>query len=494
MLFTTGIFLFLYLPVTLVLFFAVAKLLGRGAAAAWLALASLFFYGFWIPAYTALLLGSVIANYGFGNLILRSERGARRVALFVAVGTNLCVLAYFKYANFFLQSVNVVGGTHFDVLPIVLPLGISFFTFTQIAYLVDVFDGKVEERNPVHYLLFVTYFPHLIAGPVLHHSEMMPQFRRAENYSPHVENFAVGLAFLAIGLGKKILIADSIAPVANGIFDNYLRQGIGIVHAWVGVLAYAFQIYFDFSGYSDMAVGLSLLVGVQLPYNFNSPYKARNIIDFWRRWHMTLSRFLRDYLYFALGGNRKGPVRRHLNLMVTMLLGGLWHGASWTFVLWGGLHGTFLVVNHGWRFLCERSRIVARAVRWRPCFVLAQVAAAVLTLLCVLVAWVFFRAKTVAAAFSICASMFWQSHGATVSPADLSLLPWLAALSVVVLAAPNSQQFIDGQMRVRLPQLRLWSHAHELLAFLAGVEVVAIVLLALIAARRESTEFIYFNF
>src|SRR6202050_4798348 len=258
----TGRFRFLCVPATLLVFFVTARAVGRSAAAAWLALASLFFYGYWLPAYTILLVASVAANYGFGTLILRHQGRRRRVWLIAAVATNLAILAYFKYANFLLSTANALVGSRFPLLSIILPLGISFFTFTQIAYLADVYAGKVQQRNPIHYLLFVTYFPHLIAGPVLHHSEMMPQFALARNYRPKLENFVVGLAFLALGLAKKILIADSVAPVANDAFDNHLSLGIGIGHAWVGVVAYAFQIYFDFSGYSDMAVGLSLLVEI----------------------------------------------------------------------------------------------------------------------------------------------------------------------------------------------------------------------------------------
>jgi alginate O-acetyltransferase complex protein AlgI len=494
MLFTTGAFLFLFLPATLLVFFVTARAFGRSAAAAWLALASLFFYGYWLPAYTILLVASVAANYGFGTLILQHQDGRRRAWLIVAVATNLAVLAYFKYANFLLSTANVLAGTRFPLLSIILPLGISFFTFTQIAYLADVYAGKVQQRNPIHYLLFVTWFPHLIAGPVLHHSEMMPQFALAQNYRPRLENFVIGFAFLVIGLAKKILVADSVAPVANDAFDNHLSLGIGIGHAWVGVLAYAFQIYFDFSGYSDMAVGLSLLVGVQLPYNFNSPYKARSIIDFWRRWHMTLSRFLRDYLYFALGGNRKGRIRRHFNLLVTMLLGGLWHGAAWTFVIWGGLHGMFLVVNHGWRFLYKRHRFISSALERPLAARLWNGLALALTLSCVLVAWVFFRAKTFVVAGAMLTSLYSQPPGARMSASDGGLVPWLMALGAVVVLLPNSQRMIDQQLRPRLARLRTWARAHELLAFLTGIEVVAIVLLALIAARRDSTEFIYFNF
>jgi alginate O-acetyltransferase complex protein AlgI len=497
MLFTSGNFLFLFLPITLAMFFALARIFGQQAAAIWLGLASLYFYGYWMPIYVILLIASIIGNYFMGSLMMASRFAlivSRRTILIIAIALNLSVLAYFKYANFFIETINGISGGQLALLHVVLPLGISFFTFTQIAYLADVHAGQVEERNPAHYLLFVTYFPHLIAGPVLHHSEMMPQFRRAEIYQPRFENFAVGLAFLTLGLIKKVLIADSVAPVANDLFDNARSQAISIGHTWIGVLAYTFQLYFDFSGYSDMAIGLSLLIGVQLPYNFNSPYKARNIIDFWHRWHMTLSRFLRDYLYFALGGNRRGRIRRHVNLMITMLLGGLWHGASWTFVVWGGLHGLFLMVNHGWRYLTARINLSTGAVRNSAGRWILQCFFVLLTLSCVVTAWVFFRAKTVSGALLILLSLFQQPVGARMSSGDWRLVPWSLALFALLLLAPNSQQIIDDRIRAKLPRVREHPWSRELFAFVVGIELVAIVLLALISSRRELTEFIYFNF
>ena len=258
-----------------------------------------------------------------------------------ALAANLCLLAWYKYANFFVDSVNTLaaaaGADGLPPLDIILPIGISFFTFTQIAFLVDCYRGEVREYRFIHYVLFVSYFPHLIAGPVLHHREMMPQFADAANTRPHAGNFAIGLSIFVVGLAKKVLIADNLSPLAIPVFAAGAEPTL--IEAWIGVLAYTFQLYFDFSGYSDMAIGLSRLFGVKLPLNFNSPYKAVNIAEFWRRWHMTLSRFLRDYLYIALGGSRRGQAMRYRNLMLTMLLGGLWHGAGWTFVIWGGLHG-----------------------------------------------------------------------------------------------------------------------------------------------------------
>ncbi|WP_197678983.1 MBOAT family O-acyltransferase [Pseudomonas mandelii] len=289
-------------------------------------------------------------NYTVGYIIAKNHERARaksKAALYVGVISNLLLLCYYKYSNFFLGEVARSTGVHMPTLELVLPLGISFFTFTQIAFLVDAWKGKAQEYNFWHYLLFVTWFPHLIAGPILHHGQMMPQFKDPEIYRIRSRNISIGVALFAVGLGKKLLLADPISTYADPVFHAAATgQAIGPMIAWVGAIAYTLQIYFDFSGYSDMAVGLSMLFGIHLPINFNSPYKARNIIEFWRRWHMTLSQFLRDYLYIPLGGNRKGETRRLVNLMLTMLLGGLWHGANWTFVIWGALHGAYLCINH----------------------------------------------------------------------------------------------------------------------------------------------------
>ncbi|MBL8483755.1 MAG: MBOAT family protein, partial [Rhodocyclaceae bacterium] len=302
----------------------------------------------------------------------------------------------YKYADFFIGSVNALTGSQIALLQLVLPLGISFFTFTQIAFLVDSYRGKAREYRFVYYVLFVTYFPHLIAGPVLHHKEMMPQFDLDRNYRLRAQNFQIGMSIFWLGMAKKVLLADNLAGYANGLFGATDPPTLFI--AWGGVLAYALQLYFDFSGYSDMAIGLSRMLGVRLPLNFNSPYKARNIIDFWRRWHMTLSRFLRDYLYFSLGGNRNGKLRRHVNLLLTMLLGGLWHGAGWNFVIWGGLHGLYLGINHAWLEFKARMGLGGYG---KPGAVLAVT----ITFISVCYAWVFFRAPDLPRALQIVAGM-----------------------------------------------------------------------------------------
>ena len=499
MLFTSGIFLFLFLPATLVGFFLIARLASHIAAAAWLVIASLIFYGYWHPPHIPLLIASIIFNYCAGERILRAknvEVVARRI-LIIAVSANLVVLGYFKYADFLIGTVNAVLDQNLRLPGVRLPIGISFFTFTQIAYLVDVYVGKVRERQPIHYALFVTYFPHLIAGPVLHHAEMMPQFGQAKNYSPRLRDFTIGLTFLAVGLAKKVLIADSVAPIANNLFDAARTNLVPSTVALQGVLAYTLQIYFDFSGYSDMAVGLSRLMGIELPYNFDSPYKSRSIIEFWRRWHMTLSRFLRDYLYFPLGGNRHGGARRYSNLMVTMLLGGLWHGASWTFVLWGGLHGLYLIVNHAWRFLRERMlrAFSPSLISSRIPVVFAGLVAQVITLACVAFAWILFRADTAQSAGRVVQSIAGRigSAGSTTSDSWSSTTLWLVAAFALSLLAKNSQELIDGKLRpvlLRGASVRL----DRMCSMLIGFEIVMIVLLALISASRNVTEFIYFNF
>ena len=352
MLFNSYPFLFIFLPITILGFFQIGRY-SRTLASLWLFSASLFFYGWWNPAYVSLLLASILFNYGVGKAVSREHARShfRRAWWILALGitADLCLLGYYKYTNFFIANVSGLLNRNWHIDPVILPLGISFFTFTQIAFLVDAYRGDVKESNFIHYGLFVTYFPHLIAGPVLHHKEMMPQFALPVTYRPNLENFSVGLTLFTIGLFKKVILADGISPYANLVF-NAADHGTKILftEAWGGALAYTFQLYFDFSGYTDMALGISCLFGVKLPINFNSPYKAVNIIDFWRRWHITLSRFLRDYLYFPLGGNRKGPFRRYANLIATMVLGGLWHGAGWTFILWGTLHGCYLIINHAW--------------------------------------------------------------------------------------------------------------------------------------------------
>jgi len=344
-------FLLLFLPVVLIGYYLIGSRQHHRLASSWLLAASLFFYGWWNPVYVVLILFSIIFNYALG-LSLASGEKKQRVLLSFGIIVNLSLLAYFKYTVFILDNVYGLLDMNFDLPDIVLPLAISFFTFQQIAYLVDAYQNKTKEYNFLQYSLFVTFFPQLIAGPIVHHREMMTQFAKNSTYCFNAKMLELGLAIFTLGLFKKVVIADGIAAYSTPVF-NAATSGMALTFfdSWTGALAYTFQLYFDFSAYSDMAIGIGLMFGIRLPINFFSPYKAVNIIDFWKRWHMTLSRFLRDYLYIPLGGNRKGSTRRYFNLMVTMLLGGLWHGAGWTFIIWGGLHGIYLAINHVWHGL-----------------------------------------------------------------------------------------------------------------------------------------------
>ncbi len=442
MLFNSYEFLFGFLPVTLLLYFLLGRR-GTGLAAiGFLAAASLFFYGWWNPIYLPLLGGSVIFNFLVGRRLSANPQQVPgdKAALWFGVGANLALLGYFKYAGFFVGNANSAFGLGLAVPHIILPLGISFFTFTQIAYLADAYRKEVREYRFLHYALFVTFFPHLLAGPVLHHAEVMPQFAKRETFHVSAENFAVGLTIFAVGLFKKVVLADGISEFATPVFEAARGgQTLTLLAAWGGTLSYTFQIYFDFSGYSDMAVGLARLFGIVFPANFNSPYKATSVIDFWRRWHMTLSRFLRDYLYIPLGGGHCRPLRRHANLMATMLLGGLWHGAGWTFVVWGGLHGLYLVINHLWRSFRERhlsaTPFPAGLGRWL---------ARLLTFLAVVVAWVFFRADSMTSAVAILKGMAGLNGVSRADPYYFGTpeLKGLIALFIIAWAMPNVQHML----------------------------------------------------
>jgi D-alanyl-lipoteichoic acid acyltransferase DltB (MBOAT superfamily) len=494
-LFNSVEFIFLFLPVALGAFWALLRV-GNRAAALWLLACSLFFYGWWSPRHVVLLLLSIAFNHAVGLALCRAAAGPRRrLLLAVGVGGDLLLLAFFKYADFLLHSLSGLPGVDLEPLGILLPIGISFYTFTQIAFLVDAARGEAREYDPVHYALFVTYFPHLIAGPILHHKEMMPQFKALAPGRLGAEDLAVGLTIFVVGLFKKVVLADGVARFVPFAFGAEAEPTL--VAAWTGALAYTLQLYFDFSGYSDMAVGLSRMFGVDLPLNFASPYKSTSIIEFWRRWHMTLSRFLRDYLYIPLGGGRRGPARRHANLMATMLLGGLWHGAGWTFVLWGGLHSAYLVANHLWRALKARLGLFPGEPT-RPRLLVAGA----LTFVAVVVAWVPFRAESFAEAQGILAGMA-GLNGTTLGalPEELSLpLAWLWIAGLLALAwlAPNTQEI----MARHLPQMRratgagataargllLWRPTAWHAALLGIAAVIALGHLA------NVSEFLYFQF
>jgi len=383
MIFSSPEFILLFLPVAFLGYFYLNRMRLVVEGKIWLVAASLAFYAYWNIAYVPLLLASIIFNFAIGTTLCSNSASkrspfSRQLILSGGISANLALLGYFKYAGFLIETVASVRGIDADLLPqTILPLGISFFTFTQIAYLVDSYRGEAKEYDFTNYALFVTFFPHLIAGPILHHREMMPQFESRWNLAMRYRNIALGLFIFSIGLFKKVVIADTFSIWANAGFDGGIS--LDFFTAWATSLSFTFQLYFDFSGYCDMAIGAALMFNIWLPINFNSPYKALDIQDFWRRWHITLSRYLRDYLYIPLGGNRSSAERIHLNIMATFVLGGLWHGASWMFVIWGALHGAALVVHRIWRRLGLR---MPTPLAW------------LLTFCFVNITWIFFRAMS----------------------------------------------------------------------------------------------------
>ena len=366
MLFNSYEFIFLFLPVAFTVFYLIAGKNHNGALA-WLALVSLFSYGYWSLYALPILIGSIIFNYSSALFLANSETRNRKLLLFFAITSNLLVLAFFKYSNFFIDNTNalrsLLGLATFDYLDVILPIGISFFTFTQMAFLMDSYHGKVKERNFLHYIAFVTFFPYIFSGPIIHHRQVMPQFSSHENSKLSSHKIMLGITIFVIGLSKKLLIADNLSSYANLLFDGTKMGEVPhFMISWLGSLAYTFQLYFDFSGYSDMAVGLALFFGVLIPINFNAPFKATNIIDFWQRWHISLTKYIGEYLYnpltlrFTRLGFDRGPFidtlySLILPTIITFLIIGIWHGPSWTYVLFGGMHGLFLIINHLWRRL-----------------------------------------------------------------------------------------------------------------------------------------------
>lgn len=512
MLFNSHVFILAFLPIVLVGYFTIAARLGQKPARFWLLAASLVFYGWWSLPHLGLLIVWMVTNWAMGERIaqIRLDAGpqASRPWMILGVTANLAGLCYYKYTNFLLASVTSLTGIEFAVGAIILPLAISFHSFQQIAYLADLQRGQRPGYALPDYLLFVSFFPQLIAGPIVHHHELVPQWKAKETYALQDTAFAQGVAFFTMGLVKKLALADPISGLAAPTFATAAASAPGFADAWLAVIAFSLGLYFDFSAYSDMAVGLARMFNIQLPYNFHSPYKARSIIEFWRRWHMTLSRFLRDYLYIPLGGNRKGGVRRSINLMITMLLGGLWHGAAWTFVVWGALHGAFLLINHAWNGLREAGRVAG----------LGAVPSHVLTLTAVAFSWTFFAAPDFASAWAIVEGMTgfngWISPAAgaawAASPLGLgvsafgaqhgawAMLDWAAPACALVLAlavvalAPNSQEIIDGR-RFAVDEVPVWGRLRFQPSLKVGLLAGAAFLFSL-NLLADVQAFVYFQF
>lgn len=494
MLFNSWNFIVHFLPVTIAGFYLLPSrwLTPRKL---WLLLASLYFYAYWKIDYLPLLLGSILFNYAIAEGMIRSHASvmARRL-LTAGIAGNLLLLSYFKYTNFAVHVFSAVIQKDLGHFNIILPLAISFFTFTQISYLVDVYRDRQAHYRFLDYSLFVVLFPHLIAGPIVRHWEIIPQFENRK-IKARADNFCVGFALFIFGLCKKFF-ADSVSPYADAVYN---AAGSGAAYttgdAWLGTIAFSIQIYFDFSSYSDMAIGLARIFGITFPANFDSPYRATSVIAFWERWHRTLTRFLREYVYFSLGGNRRGPRRQVLNIMVTMLLSGLWHGAGWTYIVWGGLHGLFLVVNHQWRLLCAR-------LQWTLDHIVFRAFAALLTFVAVLLAWTFFRAPNFATAGNVLSHMLALNRRGLPLPGHHSevgihhygsAIATLAALLLVCWVMPNTQQLLrryDPVLdKVRPAYFDLW------LDWPLGLALGIVLYLFIRACYvTEPSPFIYFNF
>jgi len=396
MLFNSYVFILAFLPVTLIVYFLLGKLPAHVQLnKLFLVLASFVFYGYNNPSYVPIIACSILVNYVLSQMMLCSEKKAVRLPLMLlGLSLNLGVLFYFKYYDFFVENLNAALRTDFTLLHLMLPLGISFFTFQQLSYVIDSYKKTVPRYNLLDYALFVTFFPQLIAGPIVLHSEIVPQFADEKNRRFNFDNFAPGLYCFALGLFKKVVVADTFA---GAVAAGYASVGaLNTTEAWFVAIGYTLQLYFDFSGYCDMATGIGLMFNIKIPLNFNSPYKSLNIREFWQRWHITLSRFLTSYIYFPLGGSRKGLVRTCVNLMIVFLASGLWHGAGWLFLLWGLMHGAASVL---YRLFKKQYDALHPALQW------------IMTFLFVIIAWVFFRAESLTAATSLLRAMFIMEFG-----------------------------------------------------------------------------------
>ena len=512
MLFNSMVFIAGFLPVVLLGFILLAGSGKHRFAAIWLTLASLVFYGWWNPIYVPLLIGSMVFNYLIGGYLRRQPS---RTVLVLGVTANVALLGYYKYTGFLFGTLDEAFALGWSVGDIILPLAISFFTFQQIAYLVDAHDGEVSEHDFVNYCLFISFFPQLIAGPITHHSEMLRQFKDHGSFRPRLDTISLGLTIFLLGLFKKVIIADPLGARASPIFA-VAADGTApaLYDAWFGALTYTLQIYFDFSGYSDMAIGLGLLFGLRLPVNFNSPFKAHNLIDYWSRWHMTLTRFLTAYIYnpivmritrSRMAAGKPLPRRGKMSLstfvvlvayptVLTMFISGIWHGAGWQFVVFGLLHGFYLVIAHGYRAWKARRGMPLDSDK--PLY---HCSAVLLTFLCVVVAMVFFRAESVPAALAILSGMVGLSELST--KFDKSDYLTLALLLAFVWLMPNVQQWmarfhtaLDAQPReswlLRWFPFTSWSPTPVI-----GVAIGVLGFFALaVAFSVAPTEFLYFQF
>ena len=470
MLFNSFVFIFAFLPITFLVYFGLNKMRQYTLAKAALVVASLYFYAFFNWSYLPIILSSIVVNYLVAwRMKVDDKRWLRKLWMIIGVAFNIGMIGYFKYFDFFIENVNVIFKTDFTLRNILLPLGISFFTFQQVAFVVDSYRRKAELPRFLDYCNFVTFFPQLIAGPIVLPEEMLPQFEDRANRRVNYENLFNGLFIFALGMCKKVLIADSIAVFANTGFD--LMNTYTMAEAWLTSLSYSFQLYFDFSGYCDMAIGLGLMFNIKLPLNFNAPYRACDFQDFWRRWHMTLNRFLTQYLYIPLGGSRRGEVRTLVNIFIVFLVSGIWHGAGWTFIVWGILHGLTMMVNRLWK---------------KHGVTLPNWLAIPLTFFFVNIFWVFFRAESLSDAMLIVQSMFnnldlsltqdFTSNLPSILPNSVNMMILFASFVLGVVGKTAYQQMESKGCYG-------WKSAVTIIAFVVGCLFISRVV-----------TFLYFNF
>ncbi len=540
MLYNSYEFVFLFLPITLFIFYQLGERGYKKIALIWLVLASFFFYGRWNPTYLIFLLSSLAINYSFGRIINNKFEAliAKNIVIndrfFLTLGIvfNLGLLAYFKYANFFIESINGLVGSNWVLKNLIIPLGISFITFEQIAYLVDTYKGKIKDHDPIHYCLFISFFPQLISGPIVRYKEISPQLKSSAIFRFNYEDFSVGLTIFSIGLFKKVIIADNLTSHVSLIYGAISQDiNLSFVEAWTGILAHALRLYFDFSGYSDMAIGVARMFGIKLPLNFDSPYKTTNISQFWSHWHMTLTRFFRDYLYLPLSRWLKkwplgeGQIAQQrataMNAFIGLSITGLWHGAGWNFLAWGGLHGIYFVVYQQWRdFLKSRGKNLKDSPWW------SQLIGWFLTFLAWMFALVLTRTETLSQTLSMWRSMlgfnsislpaslensfsFLRSFGfeftglmpnVYANPSEITQL--ITILLIIVLFTPNTQQWmgqykpavdyyagrIKGQWKANIWKRLQWKQT-SIFAFISSL----LLIISLFSLYKEQP-FIYFQY
>ncbi len=480
MIFNSFEFIFVFLPIVLALYYLIGRI-HIPFAKAWLLVASLFFYAYWNPAYLPLVLISMVINYVIGSFLGRDVKpNLRKPILIVGIVFNVGLLSYYKYFDFFIKNVNGLFETNLPLLQILLPLAISFYTFTQIAYLIDSYRLETKEYSFLNYGLFVSFFPHLIAGPIVHHKQLAPQFNEKETYYVNYSNISKGLMIFAIGLFKKVGIADMFAEWANTGYSNV--EALTFVDSWITTFSYTLQLYFDFSGYSDMAIGLALLFNVVMPINFNSPYKALDIQDFWRRWHITLSNFLTTYLYIPLGGNRKGSTRTYINIFIIFLVSGVWHGAGWTFIVWGVMHGLASVICRWWKRAGYR---MPKVLAWATTFLFVHLA------------WVFFRAVSFGDAITVLKAMF-GFNGVYLPVATRELLPEISAERFITMPFADSISML--LISVVFGLLLVWfaKNSMEIMEQrkrnVTMAIFIALLLFYSVTQLQNVSEFLYFNF